>query len=395
MTSTTSFPLVWKPNTQKVDMTKIENPLAVPKNKVKPQTMAELVSLLEDNPSIMSVIDYYKANGKTFDRNKIGSVKYDAIGKNTFNSVVQRMYDFKHGAGIAKAFDEQLLVPIMATQLANGNYSCIDTMHGSGLVALFAKHGLWGNDPNDWENFQYPYFVIDQSDESFAPEAALARNGKGQKKWSKFDFHRVYVFMVRHFGSKDKVYVDAAKRQDLCEKYECIPLPERHKHAKKAGTQTHIGALYKHSLKATEFVLSMHKKYWHGTTMDSAAWGLYANLYESLTFLKIPTKGQAFNQFMDDFHAVIKEFFTGLAGLRTAAENAHSEWFKKSYDRKFSGNAQDDVALSIVLKIYQKLHGTHPVPGQAVAYTYQKAGVTIDIFDSLEDDIKDRINALI
>jgi hypothetical protein len=395
MTSTTSFPLVWKPNTQKVDMTKIENPLAVPKNKVKPQTMAELVSLLEDNPSIMSVIDYYKANGKTFDRNKIGSVKYDAIGKNTFNSVVQRMYDFKHGAGIAKAFDEQLLVPIMATQLTNGNYSCIDTMHGSGLVALFAKHGLWGNDPNDWENFQYPYFVIDQSDESFAPEAALARNGKGQKKWSKFDFHRVYVFMVRHFGSKDKVYVDAAKRQDLCEKYECIPLPERHKHAKKAGTQTHIGALYKHSLKATEFVLSMHKKYWHGTTMDSAAWGLYANLYESLTFLKIPTKGQAFNQFMDDFHAVIKEFFTGLAGLRTGAENAHSEWFKKSYDRKFSGNAQDDVALSIVLKIYQKLHGTHPVPGQAVAYTYQKAGVTIDIFDSLEDDIKDRINALI
>lgn len=401
-TKVSSFPFVWIPNTQKLDMSKIENPLAVSKDKVKPKTMKELVEELEQYPGIMDIIDFMLANNKFVDATKIGEIKYAPIGKNTFNSVVQRMYDYKHGSDILNNFDERLLVPIMATQLPNGDFSCIDTMHGSGLVGLLAKYGLWGNDPTDWENFEYPYFVINEPDPAFAPEAALSRNGKGQKKWKKFDYHRVYVFMVRHFGSTNKIYIDAEKRQQLCEKYECYPLSEKHPHASKAGTQTHIDALYSRPLKTTEFVLKTHKNYWHGTKLDNAAWGLYGNLFDSLTYLAIPTKGTDFEKFMDDCNAVIKECFTSLAGLRIAAENAHSEWYKACYDRKSKVAAKDDVALAIVLKIYQKLGGKHLVPGAAMAYSYNKGqnkhgnNVIVDIVDFLEPEvlqtIEDAIN---
>jgi hypothetical protein len=270
-------------------------------------------------------------------------------------------------------------------------------MHGSGMVALFAKHGLWGNDPLKWEDFQYPYFVINNPNPAFAPEAALSRNGKGQKKWKKFDHHRVYVFMVRHFGSKNKDYVEAENRQKLCEKYQAIPVSEKHEHAAKAGTITNMDALYSRGLKATEFILSTHYKYWHGTKMDNAAWGLYGNLYETMTFLEIPISGPEFEQFMDDFNACIKECFTGLAGLRVAAENAYDVWFKRAYDRKATSAAKDDVALSIVLKIYQKLGGKHQVPGAAVAYSYNKGqdnngdNIIVDIYDALQSDVLETI----
>jgi len=396
MATTSNFPFVWQPNTQTVDISKIENLLALPKSKVVPKTMAQLVAELETIPGIMDIIDYLVANNIFYDANKIGKVKYAPIGSNTFNTVVQRMYDFDHGTKILSKFDPQMLVPIMATQLPGDKFSCIDTLHGSGLVGLLAKHGRWGNDITDWENFQYPYFVIDNPNPAFAPEAAMARNGKGQKKWKKFDHHRVHVFMVRHFASVDKMYVEAEKRQQLCEKYECIPVPEKHKHASKAGTQTHIDALYKHNLKATEFVLKTHKEYWHGTKMDSAAWGLYGNLFSSLTHLSIPTKGEEFKQFMNNFNAVIKECFTSLAGLRIATKNAHDAWHKAAYDRKPNSSAKDDAELAIILKIYQKLGGTHLVPGTAMAYSYNKVdkkgnNIKIDILDYLEPEVKEKI----
>jgi hypothetical protein len=119
-------------------------------------------------------------------------------------------------------------------------------------------------------------------------------------------------------------------------------------------------------------------------------------LFSSLTHLSIPTKGEEFKQFMNNFNAVIKECFTSLAGLRIATKNAHDAWHKAAYDRKPNSSAKDDAELAIILKIYQKLGGTHLVPGTAMAYSYNKVdkkgnNIKIDILDYLEPEVKEKI----
>jgi hypothetical protein len=253
-----SFPWTDVPKGQVIDISKIRNPLDSRRLKTaKPKTLAQSVGELEKNPIIANMLAELKKKKKKFDPSKIGTTKNVTIGRATFLEETQRLVIPKHIADIMENCQEELLSPAFATVSADRTSNPLfDTQHGINVVGLFAKHGLWeGVDSNKWEDMEYPFFIIDNSDIAFANEAAYHRNGKGQKKWTAFDFHRIKVAGVRQHGSKIKEYVDATKRQSICEKYEAIPVSASHPQKGKAGTLDRIDAVYNWSHKTLELSL--------------------------------------------------------------------------------------------------------------------------------------------
>ena len=359
-----SFPWTDVPRGQAINISAIKNPLDSRRLKnAKPKTLAQQVAELERNPIIVNMLADLKKRKKKFNPSKIGVAKKQKIGRVTFCEETQRLVIPKHIADIGENCQEELLSPVFATVSPDRKSNpTFDTQHGISLVGLFAKNGLWeGVDPAKWEDMEYPFFIIDNDDVAFANEAAYHRNGKGQKKWTAFDFHRIKVAGVRQHGSTIKEYVDAEKRQKICEKNEAIPVPASHPQKGKAGTLDRIDAVYNWSHKTLDFILATHKQYWHGTKIDSAAFGLYGHLHDNLKAKNIPMVGPQWDQFLDNFHAIIKRCFTDLSTLRKAAEGAHVLWHEQAYpnikDHKLKST---NCALSIVLKIYRKLVTTSP-----------------------------------
>jgi len=388
-----SFPWTDVPKGEAIDISKIKNRLDSKRLKTsKPKTLAQSLADLEKNPIIVNAIEALKKKKKKFDPKKIGVAKKLKIGRVTFSEETQRLVIVKHVADIMENCQEELLSPAFSTVSAdNKTNPLFDTQHGMHVVALFAKHGLWeGVDPKKWEDFEYPFFVVNNSDIAFANEAAYHRNGKGQKKWTAFDFHRIKVAGVRQHGSKDKDYVDAEKRQSICEKHEAIPVPASDPQKGKAGTLDRIDAVYNWSLKTLDFILATHKKYWHGTKIDSAAFGLYGHLFDNMRAKNIPTTGPDWDEFLDNFHAIIKKCFTDLATLRKATENAHVPWHETAYPNiKNHKLNSTNCALSIVLKIYKRLGGTHPLTNDENDFIY--AGH--DLYDFLDPiDVHEAVN---
>jgi len=392
MSTNKSFPWTDVPKGEVINISNIKNPLDSKRLKnAKPKTLSESVAELEKNPIVANALVELKNKKKTFDPTKIGTVKLQQIGKGTFLEETQRLVIPRHIADIMENCQEELLSPAFATSSDDGNNPIFDTQHGLNVVGLLAKHGLWeGVDPTKWEEFEYPFFVVDNSDIAFANEAAYHRNGKGQKKWTAFDFHRIKVAGVRQHKSKIKEYVDAEKRQTICEKHEAIPVPASHPQKGKAGTLDRIDAVYNWSHKTLDFILATHKKYWHGTKIDSAVFGLYGHLYDNFKAKHIPMTGPAFDEFLDNFHAIIKKCFTDLQNLRKETENAHVAWHEVAYPNiKNHKLNSTNCALAIVLKIYQRLQGTHPLTNDVNDYNYANH----DIYDYLDEiDVHEAVN---
>ena len=386
------FPFTNVPKGQKIDISKIRNPLD-PKKLANPKVMSleEIVLQLEQNPDTMTYINTLVANKKRFNTKYIGKLVNAPIGKNTFNEITQRLIDIGHcHNNILTKLDPRLLSPVFATQQQDGTYSCFDTQHGLAVVGLLAKYGLWGNNAKDWLNFEFPTFVVDEPHPSFTPEAALHRNGKGQKQWEPYDHHKIKVAAVRQFNNptQSKEYFESEDRQTLCEFYEAIPLPKKHKDFGKAGTLPRTDVIYDWNLNTLEFILSTHKTYWHGTLFDSAAWGLYGNLVEQMQKNNFPTKGKEWKAFLNDFNAVISECFTDLANLRTATERAYTKYFKKAFPNlKNVPSCPNNAALAIVMKIYRDVGGTYYLTGDVNDFMQNGC----DIYDELDQETKDII----
>ena len=387
-----SFPFNNVPAGIKIDISKIRNPLD-PKKLANPKvlTLQEIVAMLEQNSDTMTYINALKANNKTFNAGHIGKLVPAPIGSITFNEITQRLIDVGHCHNdILTKLDPRLLSPVFAAKQKDGTLSCFDTQHGIGVVGLLAKHGLWGNDAKDWINFKFPTFVVDEPHPSFTPEAALHRNGKGQKKWESYDHHKIKVAAVRQHGNptQSKEYTDAEAKQSLCEEREAIPLPSKHPDFGKAGTLQRVDVLDDWCLESLDFILTTHKTYWHGTLLDSASWGLYGNLLEHMQSSNFPTTGKAWDIFLNEFNAIINECFADLANLRTATSNAYTRYFKKAHPMlKTIPSCPNNAALAVVMKIYREVGGTYYLTGDVNDYMQNGC----DIYNELDRDILDTI----
>lgn len=390
--------LVWKPNTQKVDIKQLDNVLAKTKNQLKNKNVVELVDELNGHKKFSNVIEFFKANNIQFKVADIPKFESHKLRDLLTPEEVQRLLDKTHCTKIANSFDPRLLSPIFVVRLKTNTKELlvIDSMHTQTIVAAFAQSGLWDNVPSDWLDFEYPCWVIDTDQESFPLLAGLYRNGEGSKPWDEFDYHRVHVRSYRLYGDSgpnDK-YKLAAEKQTHCEKEDTIPMAPNHPHAGRAGTLTHIKALSGFTdddMDEFKFIISMNNKYWHGSEVDSAAFGFYGNLYIGLLNGNVPMKGKQFNQFMDDIHAIIKTFFVGFPELRSIATETYKTWMK--LQGKDSKAIPHNCVLALVLKLYKKLQGTHLVPSDVNMFVYSPAvNVKHDIYDSLPLSIRQNVS---
>lgn len=426
-----AFPFLKIPKGLNIDMSQIDNPLETIKI-VNPKitTLSQGVDdAYKKSPRIRELIDglvkLMQDRGIHFDIEKIGKPELQPIGKATFNSITQRILDLDHLANILEELKEELLSPAFAVKSKDGTLSTFDTMHGLHIVGLLAKHGLWGNDVSKWQNFLFPFFVINGKEEDpfFADDAAFRRNGKGQKKWEEFDYHRIKVAAVRRARALEKdswvlnndEYLLAEKLQTLCEKYEAIPLPDGHENYEQVGTLTRLGALKYWAdvsrnndldeMAIPEFILATHKKYWHGTLCDSAMFGLYGHLYLQMNLLKnagVKMKGKEWNDFLDRFHATILFCFTTLKKLKNTTETAYNDWFVNAKPalaakmKKKTVSCPHDAALAVVLKLMKYVGETHPAVNTNSGLSYNENNFhLLDSVLSIDDNnIGNRIKSV-
>lgn len=382
----------------KVDLSNIDNPLSKKKSELINKTLRESSDELLADPDFMKAVNFYKANGITFDPDTIPKGVMKPLKSILVPEEVQRLLDTYHCTNsILSKFDARLTSPAYVVNVMNsGELLLFDTMHGITTVTAMVRCGLWeGYDETNWEDFEYPCWIIDTDEESFAARAALYRNGEGSKPWEPYDYHRVYVrsfTLYNDAGPKDK-YALAAKKQKICEREYAIPLPKKHVQQGMAGTTSRVEDIASYDeaeLSEFEFILKTNNKYWHGTALDSAAFGFYGNLYAGLNLAGVPLKGKEYDQFMDDIHAIIKTFFVSMSQLRTVTSSTYKTWMELQ-GRK-GGAPADNCALAIVSKIYKRLGGTHPVTSDANSYVYAPTPSSRhDIYDSLPLSMRQKI----
>lgn len=408
------FPFANVPRGQKINISLIRNPLD-PKRLAKSgvRTLKDSVEELEKHPAVKAALEKLLASGKKFDINKIGQLQNQQIGRATFHEITQRLVIPTHVADIMNQCVEELLSPVFATTSPDGTLPAFDTQHGLHVVAILAKYGLWNNDATKWLEFLFPFFVIANNDPAFADEAAYHRNGKGQKKWKSYEYHKIKAAAVRRARLQNKTvtnpdYLLAEELQTLCEREEAIPMPDNHPHKGKAGTLDRVDPLYLwieravaldlNPLTIVEFILKTHRKYWHGEKCDSGMYGLYGNMFVEAHTMGITMSGSAWDEFLDNFHSVILECFTDLATLRTDATAAHDSWYRKNFPTLAAGKKNvkgaDNCELSVVLKIYKRLGGTHPIADGNTGISFEKD--TSSIYDFLDPiDVHDKVDEAI
>lgn len=388
--------LVWRPNRQKVNISQLDNVLSKTKNQLKNKNVVDLTNELSGYKKFQNVIAFLKANNIQFKVVDIPKFENHKLRALIIPEEVQRLLDKPHCAKISSGFDPRLLSPIFIVRLRGTNQLLvIDSMHTLSVVGSFAKEGIWDNVPDDWLDFEYPCWVVDTDQESFALLAGLYRNGEGSKPWDEFDYHRVHVRSYRLYGDNgpnDK-YKLAAEKQTHCESEDTIPMAPNHAHAGRAGTLTHIKALSSFTddeMDKFKFIISMNNKFWHGSEVDSQAFGFYGNLYAGLMNGNVPMKGKAFDEFMKDIHAIIKTFFVGFPELRSITAETHKAWLK--IQGKDAKTPPYNCALALVLKMYKKLQGKHLVTTDVNDFIYTPApGITHDIYDSLPLNIRQNV----
>jgi len=109
----------------------------------------------------------------------------------------------------------------------------------------------------------------------------------------------------------------------------------------------------------------------------------------------VPMSCSAWDEFLDNFHAVILECFTDLATLRTDATSAHDSWYRKNFPTLAAGKKSvkgaDNCELSVVLKIYKKLGGTNLIAAGNTGISFEKDQSSIyDFLDPI--DVHDKVD---
>lgn len=401
----TKTKLKWKPNTQVVDLSLIDDPLAKQKHELVNKSVDILTTEILQDSKYKKQVNFFQTNNVTFDVDSFPKFESHKL-KNLFTpEEVQRLLDHVHMTNILKKFNPHLLSPIYVVRL-NGKPELFvfDSMHTLTTIAVLVHQGLLSRkNPvtgkkeivNEGLDFEYPCWVIDTTDESFPSVAALYRNGEGSKPWGPYDYHRIHVRSFEFYNNPgpNDLYKLASQKQKIMVKSNAVPLPEGHNDLGMLGTLSHVMdvAKYKHNdMGKFTFIFETNNKYWNGTN-DSSMFGFYGNLYTGYTSLGLPTSGKYFNDFLDEIHAIIKHFFVSMPELKLRTIEAYKDWMKKQ--NKNGGNPKDNCALALVLKMYVRLGGQYKVLSDVNEFIYSpSSNVKIDIYDSLPLSIRQNVN---
>jgi len=380
------------PKGQKIDVSKIYNPVD-PKNLVnrKPKKIGDLVELSEQNPKIMDAINQLIALNVQFSTKDFGVSGYTALKDYLFDGIAQRHIVLTHIGNTLPVFNPSLTSPAFVADV-NGDLYNYDTMHGLSMFALLCKYGrIKEVDPEDYLNAKYPSYTIPNASAGLPAYSAMTRNGLGQKKWNSTDHFKTKVGLGRQYpDAYGTMFAKEVRLQDLCEKFEAIPVSPLSVHSGKAGTINRVDAIQKYEFYQVEFSLERHKSHWHGTYLDDATYGFYGNM---IAYGKsVGWTRKELVKLSDHLNAIVFDLFTDLAGARIEVTNTHERWFRSCNPlAKKIPSPTDDCFLSIMQKIYLKLNGTCQVTSHAYNFIHNNK----DIYDYLPDHIKNKVDGYV
>lgn len=385
-----SFPLVWVPS--KVKHTrKVNNKLARKAGEFYVKTVAERLEEANkpSNQGLHDAIEDYYKRGTTFSLKKLPKHAKVKLKNILIDEDIQRELDEIHVMHIVQGFDERRVNPIFAVKFPDEDfYHCTDGQHTVVSLAKLAQAGLIDEvDEAEWEEMEVDVLYVETTDRSFAREHFAFINGVGKKKIDEYDNHKQRVLSYRLDGNtSNQEYALAAEKQIVCEAHNVFPISDSDtENLGIPGTLTHLAAIKTMKPDVLKFIVKNHNKYWQDEVVDAAEFSFNKHLYNKA---KVPVDDPEFVEFLDNLNSIIKEFFTNPGQLSTVVKDAYASYSKDVYGT--SKSVHDTAVLNIVLKIYEKLGGTYPLPDTVLSHC--EAGK--DLYDYLPSNIIKRVKEL-
>lgn len=385
-----AFCITWVPSKVK-GTRKVNNQLARKTGEFYVKTVAERLEEINhsSNQGLHDAIDHYVKNGITFSLKNFPKDRRVKIKDIKIDEDIQRELDAMHITHIIQLFDERRVNPIFAVKFpGEEHYHCTDGQHTVVALAKLAQAGRIDEvDESEWEEMEVDVRVVETSDRSFAREHFAFINGVGKKKIDEYDHHKQRVLSYRlDNNTTNQEYSLAAEKQTICEESEVFPISkEDEENLGIPGTLTHLAAIKTMKPEILKFIVKNHNKFWKDEVVDSAEFSFNKHLYNKA---QVPVDDVKFVQFLTDLNAIIKELFTSPSQLSTTVGEAYTSYSKTVYGT--SKSVHDTALLNVVLKIYQKLGGTYPVPDTVLSHT--EAGH--DLYNFLPASVKDRVKLL-
>lgn len=385
-----TFPLTWAPSTYK-SKRQVVNQLAREPNQFYVKTVADRLKEANapSNQGLHDAIEDYYKKGTSFSLKNLPKHAKVKLKDILIDEDIQRELDEIHVMHIVQGFDERRVNPIFAVKFpGEDHYHCTDGQHTVVSLAKLAQAGLIDEiDESDWEEMEVDVLYVETPDRSFAREHFAFINGVGKKKIDEYDNHKQRVLSYRLDGNQKQEYALAAEKQTICEEAEVYPIgTDDTENLGIPGTLTHMQAIKNMKPEILKFIVKNHNTYWKSEVVDAAEFSFNKHLYNKAS---VPVDNKEFVQFIQDLNAIIKEFFTNPNQLSTVTKEAYAAYSKEVYGS--SKSVHDTAVLNIVLKIYQKLGGSYPLPDIVLSHT--EAGK--DLYDYLPLATRDKINKFI
>lgn len=387
--TTSEFCIEWVPSKVK-GTRKVNNQLARKAGEFYVKTVSERLEEVNvpTNQGLHDAIDHYVKNGITFSLKNFPKDRKVKIKDIKIDEDIQREIDAMHITHIIQLFDERRVNPIFAVKFpGEDHYHCTDGQHTVVALAKLAQAGRIDEiDESEWEEMEVDVRVVETSDRSFAREHFAFINGVGKKKIDEYDNHKQRVLSYRLDNNANQEYALAAEKQTICEENNVFPISrEDEENLGIPGTLTHLAAIKTMKPEILKFIVTNHNKFWKDEVVDAAEFSFNKHLYNKA---QVPVDDVKFVQFLTDLNAIIKELFTNPSQLSTTVGDAYVSYSKTVYGT--SKSVHDTAVLNVVLKIYQKLGGTYPVPD--IVLSHSEAGH--DLYNFLPASVKDRVKLL-
>lgn len=384
------FQIKWVPSKVKATR-KVNNQLARQPGEFYVKTVAERLEEVNhpSNQGLHDAVENYYKKGTTFSLKKLPKHAKVKLKNILIDEDIQREIDAIHVMHIVQGFDERRVNPIFAVKFPDeDHYHCTDGQHTVVSLAKLAQAGLIDEvDESDWENMEVDVLYVETADRSFAREHFAFINGVGKKPIDEYDNHKQRVLSYRIDGNTtNQEYALAAEKQTICEENNVFPISKKdEENLGIPGTLTHLAAIKTMKPEVLKFLVKNHNTYWKDEVVDAAEFSFNKHLFNKA---QVPVDSPEFVQFLTDLNAIIKELFTNPGQLSVTVSEAYAAYSKAVYGT--SKSVHDTALLNIVLKIYQKLGGTYPVPDTVLSHT--EAGH--DLYNFLPTNVRDKVKQL-
>lgn len=315
--------LVFKKAKGKLDISNIENVMLKPKGSFKKWTLEDWGhTLLQDDEELNLILEQQKANNVAntnpkFDPKNMVKPEYRKLSELIWDEQIQRLPDSGNIKRIAREFDLNLFTPVACIQSKNYDRLIVpDGWHHVEDYYLEIRSGnIKGVHPDDWREQLVPCNVWYNDDPTFPGRLALMLNGEGQLAWGPYHYWRLHAGFHSLHGSQEPEDVLAYNQlMAVVNNGNSVPLESNHKDSKKPGAITHIAAIRKNPEDRLKFIMEMNEKYFPLDKRSDAMFGFYGEIYDDEIRNRRPLSGKAFDEKMNDYHAIIQTVFADDKG---------------------------------------------------------------------------------